>query len=111
MATLTVADIVRTGTGEATFASAAGGGDVFANDGNTRFIAINGSGGSITITMTTQQTIGRDGLAVGDTAPTVAAAGTAILGPFDPSLYNNTSGQVAVTYSGVTSLTVAAIKG
>lgn len=107
MAELTVQEIVITGL-EATAASAAGGGDTFKNDGKTFFRAINGSGGDITLTFTTPGKVG--GVAIADPTVVVTAGETREVGPFEPSIFNNSSGLVAVSYSGVTSLTVAAIR-
>lgn len=103
MAVLTVNEISRAGVSGA-LTAAAGGGDSFANDGRTYLDVNNGSGGSITVTFVTQQTI--DGLAVADLAVAVGAGVRTKVGPFPPSIYNDANGRVQVTYSGVTSLTV-----
>lgn len=103
MAVLTVNEISRAGVSGA-LTAAAGGGDSFANDGRTYLDINNGSGGSITVTFVTQQTI--DGLAVADLAVAVGAGVRTKVGPFPPSIYNDANGRVQVTYSGVTSLTV-----
>lgn len=107
MALLTVQEISRAGL-VATAAAAAGGGDTFPNDGRTFLRVINGGGSSITVTITTTATLG--GEAVADTAVAVANGVTRDIGPFPPAIYNNDSGQVAVGYSGVTTVTVAAIR-
>lgn len=93
-----------TGTLLAT-ASAAGGGDTFAPGDAVKFVAVNGSGGSITVTFDsiTPSNYGDDA----NTGGAVAAGATRIFGPFPASRYANaTTGLVGVTYSGVTSLTV-----
>lgn len=107
MATLAVQDIAIGGL-EATKNSCAGGGDVFPNDGNIMIIVENGSAGDLTVTATTSQTV--QGLAVADSAIVVTAGEERAIGLFDPALFNNSSGQVALTYSGVTSLTVQVIR-
>lgn len=107
MATLAVQNISISGL-EATKTACAGGGDVFPNDGNTMIIIENGSGGDITVTATTSKSI--QGLAVADAAVVVTAGEERAIGLFDPALFNNSSGQVALTYSGVTSLTVQVIR-
>lgn len=107
MAELTVQNIAITGL-EATFAAAAGGGDTFKNDGRTFFEVNNASGGDITLTFTTPGTVG--GVAIADPTVVVTAGERRHVGPFDPSIFNNSSGLVAVSYSGVTTLTVAAIR-
>lgn len=92
-------------------ASAAGGGDTFVNNGKTLFYVNNGSGGSITVTFTAQNTVNVDGqsLSLSNIAVAVGAGAAKIFGPFPAGIFNNSSGAVAVTYSGVTSLTVAPI--
>ena len=103
MAVLSVLEVSRAGVSGA-LTAAAGGGDSFANDGRTYLDINNGSGGSITVTFVTQQTV--DGLAVADLAVAVGAGVRTKVGPFPPGIYNDANGRVQVTYSGVTSLTV-----
>lgn len=107
MAALTVQTAAPSGTSFTT-ASAAGGGDTFVNNGKTLFYINNGHSGSQTATFTAQNNITIDGqsLAVEDLAVAVPAGEAKIIGPFPPQIFNNSSGAVAVTYSGVTSLTV-----
>lgn len=107
MALLTVAQISRAGLTKS-LAAAAGGGDTFSNDGRTYFHILNGGGGSVTVTFVTTSVV--DGNAVADTAVVVGAGAEMMIGPFPPATYNNDSGLVSVTYSGVTSVTVAAIR-
>jgi hypothetical protein len=109
MATLTVTDVVPVTGVLQTLTAAAGGGDVFPNqDGRTYFVVTNGGGGSITVTIDSvtpcDQGVDHDG------GGAVAAAATRIFGPFQPRRFNNSQGQVAVTYSGVTSVTVGAFR-
>ena len=103
MATLTVVQIPKTGI-ELALTAAAGGGDAFANDGRTVFIANNASGGDITATFVTQATA--DGLAIADRAVVITAGDLESVADLDPDIYNDSDGLVTVTYSGVTSLTV-----
>lgn len=107
MATLTVQDIALAGLAP-TYAAAAGGGDAFANAGKTFFHAKNGGGGSITLTFTTPATI--EGVAIADPTVTIDAGAEKMVGPFPPSVFNDANGRVAVAYSGVTSVTVAAFR-
>lgn len=88
--------------------AAAGGGDTFVNNGKTLFYAANGSGGDITVTFTAQNevTINGTSLSVSDLAVVVEAGTDEMIGPFPTQIFNNSSGAVAVTYSGVSSLTV-----
>lgn len=112
MATLTVQ--VPGEDGGITFASAAGGGDVFPNDGKTYVAVTNGSGGSITVTITAQTTsTSKDGfgpVTKADGGGSVADGATDIFGPFPSGAFNNSSGQVEVEYSSATSVTVAAFR-
>lgn len=115
MATLTVADIVEAGV-TYTLAAAGGSGDVFPNDNDNRtFLAVaNASGGSITVTITAQDTTetvpGFGTVTKSNGGGSVANGATKLFGPFPAAAYNNSSGQVSVTYSGTTSVTVAAFK-
>lgn len=109
MATLSVQTIDRAGDGlTPAYSAASGGGDVFPNTGREFVLVKNASGGSITVTATTPQTVA--GLGVADETYVIPAAGERMIGPFPPSTFNNPSGQVALTYSGVTSLTLGAFK-
>lgn len=106
MATLTVQAISRAGL-EPTLQAAASGGDQFANTGR-EFVRIdNGGGSAVTVTVTTPQTV--DGLAVADRTVSVPAGETRLVGPFPTANYNDASGRVQLAYSGVTSVTVAAL--
>lgn len=107
MATLTVGTIVRTGTATALVA-AAGGGDQFANDGNTYFEVNNGGGSPITVAFVVQRTV--DGLAVTNPGGSVTNGTRKRFGPFKTGIFNNANDRVEVTYSDVTSVTVEAVK-
>jgi hypothetical protein len=108
LAAITIEQIVVGGT-EPTFVAAAGGGDSFVNDGTkTMYLVDNASGGAITVTF--------DGVGVGptsavafddDVATSVGAGAQWHFGPFPKARFGSS---VTVTYSGVTSLTVAAVK-
>lgn len=89
-----------------TLAAAAGGGDTAdISSGHTFLWVKNGGGGSITVTLTTPGTVDGD-LAVSDRTVTVANGAERMIGPLNPSVYG---GVVSVGYSGVTSVTVAAV--
>ena len=107
MAILTEQKILRTGT-TVTFVAAAGGGDSFQNSGTQKVRFKNGSGSPITVTVDTPN---RDNFGVTDNALditlTVPAGGEITAGPFDTARHNDANGRVQMTYSGVTSLTVA----
>ena len=92
-----------------TYAAAAGGGDTIAPDDRTFLHVKNGSGASITVTVVTPGTVG--GLAIADLSVAVAAGADRMVGPLTAALFADpTTGLVPVTYSGVTSLTVAALR-
>lgn len=109
MATLSVQTIVETGL-ETTYANAAGGGDTFPNTGQEFIHVINGSGGDITVTVAASQTNASNGayglLTKSNAAVVVTAGEERMIGPFPPGAYGNTG---TITYSGVTSLTIAVL--
>ncbi len=107
MATLAIQTISKAGI-VPSLGAAAGGGDEFANDGETFLWVNNGGGGNITVTLVTQATV--DGLAVADRTVTVNAGQQKFIGDLEKAIYNDTNGRVQVTYSGVTSVTVGAFR-
>lgn len=110
MALLSSQAIVRAGL-TASFASATGGGDTFLADSDTMLRVKNASGSAITVTVVTPRT-DLAGNAVADTTFSVpATTGDVLAGPFPAEIYNDpTAGVASITYSGVTSLTIAALK-
>lgn len=114
MALLTVQNVDLLNGLVPTYASAAGGGDTFPNDGKTMLHVKNGGGSSITLTVTTQVTSqnvpGLGPVDVANETYTVANGSERMIGFFNPSRFNNASGQVAIGYSSATSVTVAAIR-
>ena len=89
-----------------TLAAAAGGGDTAdISNGRTFLWVKNGGGSSITVTLTTPGTVDGD-LAVADRTVSVTNAQERLIGPLSPAVYG---GVVAIGYSGVTSVTVAAV--
>ena len=115
MATLTPAIIAEGGVALAAVA-AAGGGDQFANpnDARTFLEVINGGAGAITVTITAQTASfnvpGRGTLTKANGGGSVAAGATKLFGPFAADAFNDSSGNVQVSYSGVTSVTVQAFR-
>jgi hypothetical protein len=70
----------------------------------------NGGGGAITATVTTPG-VGPGGVAVPDIPVTsIPAAGAAMIGPLNAALADPTTGLVTVVWSGVTTVTIAAIR-
>lgn len=93
---------------EIVFVAAAAGGDVVPNDGKTILRVKNGGGSDQTVTVTATGKCNQGSL---HNSVTVVTAGEERdIGPFPKHQFDNGSGQFAVTYSGVTSVTVAAIK-
>jgi hypothetical protein len=94
-----------------TLAAASVGGDSFPNDGSTTFRVKNGGVGSINVTFVSPNacSFGVSGGGHHDLVVAVGAGADLEIGPFSQARYNDTSNRVQVTYSGVTSVTVAAI--
>lgn len=101
-----------------TFAAAAGGGDAFANANDERtYIRVkNGGGAPITVTINpvSPNSVKQQGVTPGPVSlpsysVAVPASGDMTIGPF-PAAYTDANGNVNVSYSGVTSVTVAAIR-
>lgn len=107
MATLSVQSVTTAGL-EATYATAAGGGDEFSNDGDTIVHVKNGSGGDITVTIASQIACNQG--STHNTAVVVTAGEERFIGPFPVDRYNDSDGMVQLTYSGVTSLTLRPMK-
>jgi hypothetical protein len=106
MATLTVTPISRAGI-PGTLVAAAGGGDDFLTTGKEYLEIVNGGGSPITVSAIPVPTV--DGLTVPNKTITVTNGQRRLFGPFPTGLYaNTTTGRVAITYSGVTSVTVGA---
>lgn len=107
MATLTVQPTTLTGL-TLSMSSASAGGDKFAPGPTTTLVVTNGSGASKTVTIDSvaPSNFGTDE----DVVVVVAAGATTHIGPFPAHRFAGSDGLVAVTYSAVTSVTVAAKK-
>ena len=105
---LTVQEIIRSGL-TPSFASAGSAGNTFPNDGHT-FVEIKNTSGSASVaSVDIPGTV--DGQAVTDLAVSVpATTGDKMFGPFPPNIYNQSDGTVSLTFSHVTSLTIAALR-
>jgi hypothetical protein len=106
---LSVADVV------ATAVAASGGGDTAPNDGHTYLYVNNGGSGSITVTVTAQNTTikppgGGGVMTKSNITDTIAAGKEGLMGPFPPGFFNNSVGQISITYSAVTSVKVLAVR-
>ncbi|MEY5098722.1 MAG: hypothetical protein RJA36_1441 [Pseudomonadota bacterium] len=112
MATLSVQTLTGKGKVIPSFANAAGGGDVAPNAGGGITIVVrNGDASAKTVTFKSFAETALEGTAVADKAFSIPAGGLLIFGPLDVKPWNNGSNQVEITYSAVTSVTVAVIKG
>lgn len=92
-----------------TYAAAAGGGDTF-TPGDDVFLHVKNAGGSpVTVTVVTPNTVG--GLAISDVSVSVpATTGDRMIGPLSRQNFARSSdGLGEITYSGVTSVTVAVV--
>ena len=94
-ATLTVVDCSRAGVASTVTAAIAEGAK-FANDGRTFLYCLDTAGDAV-LTFKTPGTV--DGLAIAEMTATVTADATAgvLIGPFPPSIYNQSDGTVHVT--------------
>jgi hypothetical protein len=113
MATLTRQKVVIGGLAYTT-ASAGGAGDLVDNsDGKTFLLINNASAGAINVTVTAQVsslvTATHGTLTVSSNVVAVAAGTTRLIGPFPKQAYNNSIKQLVISYSAVTSVTVAAL--
>jgi hypothetical protein len=107
MATLTTQQIGIAGT-SVTLTAAAGGGDAVSADDRTFLIVTNGGGSPITVTIVIPGTY--YGVAIADPTVSVTNATTKYIGPLPSQIADPTTGLVSVTYSGVTTVTVAAVR-
>jgi len=82
-------------------------GHYFANNGATFLLVTNGSGAPINVTAISALTV--EGLAVADSIVAVAAGVTKLIGPFNPTIFNDENGNATVTFSAVTSVTCSII--
>lgn len=92
-----------------TFVAAGASGDTFANDGRTFLHVKNGGASSITVTIDSKKPCdqGFDH----DLTITIPAGGERLIGPFSPDRFNDAvTKKTSVSYSSVTSVTVAALK-
>ena len=89
--------------------SAVAASDTIENDGKTIVIYNNGSGGNLTVDVTVAGT--PNGLSMDNvTSATISNGEMGAIGPFDPTLVNNSSGLVTLTPSTTTSVTVAVVR-
>jgi hypothetical protein len=91
------------------FQAASSGGDQYEPASDTILYFKNGSGSPITVTVVTTASI--YGQPISNVSVTVPANGEILAGPYDPGMVAQSGSSLAnLTYSGVTSLTVAVIQ-
>lgn len=107
MAVLTVQKISHSGLSPS-FSAADVAGDEFVNGGRTILYVKNGGASQITVTVDSAKpcNYGFDH----DLTVNVPAGDERVIGPFAPDRFNNSSARVAVSYTDVTSVTVAALE-
>lgn len=111
MATLATQAVTRAGT-TPTYGAAAGGGDAMSCGANQWLHIKNTGGSSCTVTIAIPAgASGYPNAAYTSTAVVVASTtGDKMIGPIVPPLYQDpTTGLATITYSGVTSVTVASL--
>lgn len=106
MAVLT-AQALPLGGLQPTYAAAAGGGDQAPVGEKLVLHVKNGDASSKTVTVATPGTVG--GLAIADAAQTIPAAGEAFI-PLKSTYRDPATGRAGITYSAVTSVTVAVLQ-
>lgn len=109
MATLTVKQPTAAVAVALGAAAAEAGGDKFLNDGRVILYVKNTNASTYTITVVTAGVV-LGSIAIADVTFTVAQSEEKIVGPFPPRYFNDGGGFVNLSYSGVTNLTVAAVK-
>ena len=77
------------------------------NDGKVFVRIVNGGGGTSICTIATPGSIG--GNAVADRAVSVLAGTEQNIGPFPPAIYNDSNGDIDVTFDVITSVTIAGL--
>jgi len=99
----------------ANLANCSAGGDTAPNpDGLVFLLVLNGDVSSHTVTVTpAKPTVTQPGVGLVAKAAVAFAIGTldeVLLGPFPPSIFNDTNGNVDITYSAVTSMKIMAVR-
>ena len=112
MATLESQNITESGLNP-TMTAVEGGGDQFLNNGNEFLLITNGSGGSITVTITAQTTSFDDRrmgtLTKANSTITIEDGANGLVGFFQIAAYNDANGYAQITYSASSSVTIAVL--
>mgnify|MGYP001580340906 CR=1 FL=1 len=107
MADIPVTTVTRDGVALATAVAGTGAAQALpANDGNVLLEAVNGTSGSLTVTVTPQATVG--GLALATVSVVVPANATRYLGPWPPAVFHAANG--AAVISAPSGLSLRALK-
>lgn len=111
--TLTILAVGRSNNGLTPAFTSVNATDVYfaQNDGRLLLHVKNANAGAGTVTVQTPNTVDSQAtLAITDLTATVPAnTGDKMIGPFPPTIYNNVNGQIRVTFSLASGMTVAAI--
>jgi hypothetical protein len=108
MATLSSQRAVLTGL-TLSFGAAAVGGDDFVNSGRMMLYVKNGGASPVNVTVPSLVTCSQG--STHDVVVAVPNASEKIIGPFPKDRFNNaTTGKATITYSGVTSVTIALVE-
>jgi hypothetical protein len=105
--TLTVNQLSRSGLTLAPAAANADGSYV-KNDGHVLLYIVNGDSSDKTVTVTPTRRQG--GAAVVADTRVIAAGGDVWMGPYPTEIFNDALGNLLVTFSAVTSVTIAAVR-
>lgn len=93
-----------------TYGAAAAGDAIAGNDGRIMLHVKNTNAATRDVTITSQKPA-TPGLAPANLVVTVpATTGDKMIGPFDPTAWNDTTGRVQIAYSATTGVTVAAVR-
>ena len=104
---LSVQEIDLTGLSP-TYSDANADGHSITNTGDVFLHVKNASASDITVTCQTPAKI--EGIDIAEITVTVAASGEKMIGPFNPTIFNQSDGSVYVDYSATASVTVAAVR-
>lgn len=113
MAILNVQTLADPVTADIAFAAASGGGDLVPNDaGGVTILILNNDASAKTVTIKSYYTSTPPaGLAKSDKSLSVSAGGVGMFRSLDASIWNNNLKQIEITYSAVTNVKVAVIRG
>lgn len=106
MSEITVQQISLSGLAEAAGTAATAAGDTVINNGRTFIEVVDGATTAPTVTIASQTDCNQG--YTHDIVVAVPSGAARIIGPFPPNRFNNTSGQIEVTYDDDTSVTIAA---